>query len=88
MRLAVVGTGLIGASAALAARRAGGFHSILGWDEDPATLELAGERGAIEVAPTLVGALHDADVALVAVPWPSCRPSSAASSPRHRPTAR
>ena len=68
MRLAVVGTGLIGASAALAARRAGGFDSILGWDEDPATLELAGERGAIEVAPTLVDALHDADVALVAVP--------------------
>ena len=68
MRLAVVGTGLIGASAALAARRAGGFDSILGWDEDPATLELAGERGAIEVAPTLADALRDADVALVAVP--------------------
>jgi prephenate dehydrogenase len=40
MRLAIVGTGLIGASAGLAAHRAG-FASVAGWDEDPGVLEVA-----------------------------------------------
>ena len=68
MRLAIVGTGLIGASAALAAGRDAAFGTIIGWDEDPAVLELAVERGAIESAPSLADALADADIALVAVP--------------------
>jgi prephenate dehydrogenase len=67
MRLAVVGTGLIGASAALAARRAG-ISDVTGWDEDPATLDVAVERGEVAVAPSLAASLVDADVALVAVP--------------------
>ncbi|MGH3065340.1 MAG: prephenate dehydrogenase/arogenate dehydrogenase family protein [Gaiellaceae bacterium] len=67
MRLAVVGTGLIGASAGLAARRSEGV-TVLGWDEDPATLEVAAERGAVDPASSLEEALADADVALVAVP--------------------
>ena len=66
MRLAVVGTGLIGASAGLAAKRAG--SSVVGWDEDPATLDVAVERGAVYPAGSLAEALQDADVALVAVP--------------------
>jgi len=67
MRLAVVGTGLIGASAGLAARRAS-LGEVVGWDEDPAALRIAAERGAIEPATSLVEALRAADVALVAVP--------------------
>jgi len=67
MRLAVVGTGLIGASAGLAARRAG-VSSVAGWDEDRAALEIAVERGAVDLADSLADALTDADVALVAVP--------------------
>ena len=67
MRLAVVGTGLIGASAGLAARRSDEV-TVLGWDEDPATLEVAAERGAVDPAGSLDEALVDADVALVAVP--------------------
>jgi prephenate dehydrogenase len=67
MRLAVVGTGLIGASAALAARRAG-VADVVGWDEDPAVLEQAGARGAIDPAPSIANALEGADLALVAVP--------------------
>jgi prephenate dehydrogenase len=66
MRLAVVGTGLIGASAGLAAARAG--VSVAGWDEDPAALDVAAERGAVTPADSLSSALHDADVALAAVP--------------------
>jgi len=68
MRLAVVGTGLIGASAALAARRVGEVESVAGWDEDPEVLKAAAERDAIEPASSLADALDDAELALVAVP--------------------
>ena len=68
MRLAVVGTGLIGASAALAARRSDDGGVVVGWDEDPAVLELAAERGAVDPAGSLAAALDGADLGLVAVP--------------------
>ena len=42
--LAVVGTGLIGTSAALAAQRAG-VARVTGWDADADTLAVAAERG-------------------------------------------
>lgn len=67
MRLAVIGTGLIGASAGLAARRAG-LGEAAGWDEDPAVLEVAAERGAVRPVGSLAEALADAEAALVAVP--------------------
>ena len=53
MRLAVVGTGLIGASAALAARRAGEADAVVGWDEDSEILAAAAERDAVEPAESL-----------------------------------
>jgi prephenate dehydrogenase len=67
MRLAIVGTGLIGASAGLGARAAG-ISDVVGWDEDDDALRVAGERGAVEPATSLGEALADADVAFVAVP--------------------
>jgi prephenate dehydrogenase len=67
VRIAVVGTGLIGASAGLAAARAG-LGEVVGWDEDPAALAVAAGRGAVEPAESLQAALREADVALVAVP--------------------
>jgi len=67
VRLAVVGTGLIGTSAALAARRSG-FSEVRGWDEDAATLDVAVERGAVVAVASLADALADADITLVAVP--------------------
>jgi prephenate dehydrogenase len=72
VRLAIIGTGLIGASAGFAALRAG--SDVIGWDEDPSALEVAAERGAVEPAVSLVEALRDADVALVAVPVASLSP--------------
>jgi prephenate dehydrogenase len=66
MRLAVVGTGLIGASVGLAAQRAG--SDVTGWDDDTSALEVAGERGAVDRATSLDEALHEAEIALVAVP--------------------
>ena len=67
MRLAVVGTGLIGASVGLAARRAE-LGEVVGWDEDSGALEVAADRSAVTAASSLEGALREADVALVAVP--------------------
>jgi prephenate dehydrogenase len=67
MRVAIVGTGLIGASVGLAAKRRG--STVVGFDEDGAAAEVAAERGAVdEVAGTLGEALRDAELAVVAVP--------------------
>ena len=66
-RLAIVGTGLIGASVGLAARRTG-IEDVRGWDPDPAHLATAAERGAVEAQPDLASALAEADLAVVAAP--------------------
>lgn len=66
--VAIVGTGLIGASVGLAARRAG-IAQVRGYDADPAALAAAFDRGALDLAAeSLEEALDDADLALVAVP--------------------
>jgi prephenate dehydrogenase len=65
-RLAIVGTGLIGASIGLDAR-ASGAH-VTGWDPDPEALALAAERGAVKSAGSLMEAVAGADLAVVAAP--------------------
>src|SRR5829696_1866383 len=65
--LAVVGTGLIGASVGLAARRAG-VERVMGWDPDAAHLATAAERGAVDPAPDLASVLAGAELAVVAAP--------------------
>ena len=68
-RLAIVGTGLIGASVALAARRREPAPQVTGFDPDPAAREAALARGAIdEAAGSLDAALAEADLAVVAAP--------------------
>ena len=67
-RLAVVGTGLIGASVGLAAKRAG-VERVLGYDPDEGALGAAAEREAIdEPAASLAEAVAGAELAVVAVP--------------------
>ena len=67
-RLALVGTGLIGASVGLAAKRAGVEH-VSGFDPDGDALGIARERGAVDsAAPSLEEAVGDADLAVVAAP--------------------
>ncbi|MFL5960860.1 MAG: prephenate dehydrogenase/arogenate dehydrogenase family protein [Gaiellaceae bacterium] len=65
-RLAVVGTGLIGTSVALAAARAG--TRCRGFDSDGSMLERAAARGAVEPATSLADAVADAELVVVAVP--------------------
>jgi prephenate dehydrogenase len=67
-RLAIVGTGLIGASVGLAAKQAG-IGSVSAWDSDADALAVAAERGAVdEIAASLAEALAQAELALVATP--------------------
>jgi prephenate dehydrogenase len=66
-RLAIVGTGLIGASVGLAARAAG-VDDVRGWDVDPDALAVAAERGALDPAGSLEEAVGDAELAVVAAP--------------------
>src|SRR5262245_66433202 len=65
--LAIVGTGLIGASVGLAAREAGGW-TVNGWDPDPDALAGAEERGACAGHADLDSVLADATLAVVAAP--------------------
>ena len=67
-RLALVGTGLIGASVGLAAKHVG-VERVVGWDIDPEALRVTAERGAADdVTERLDEALEEADLAIVAVP--------------------
>jgi prephenate dehydrogenase len=66
-RLGIVGTGLIGASVGLAAKRAG-VAQVAGYDFAGEPLEVAQERGAIDEAVAAPAELHDADLVVVAVP--------------------
>src|SRR5579884_2016850 len=64
MRVAVVGTGLMGASVALAARRRG--DDVSGWDPDPAALAAAVARGALDAAASPGEAVAAADLVAAA----------------------
>src|SRR5881296_3084165 len=66
-RLAIVGTGLIGASVGLAAREVG-VGEVRGWDVDPDALAAAGVRGAVDAAGSLAEAVSGASVVVFAAP--------------------
>src|SRR5881275_959188 len=66
MRIAIVGTGLMGASVALAARRRGDV--VVGWDPEPDALAAAVAREAVEPAASLEDAVRDAELVVVAAP--------------------
>jgi prephenate dehydrogenase len=65
--LAIVGTGLIGASVGLAARQAG-VAAVTGWDPDAEALSVAAERGAVEPAGSLPDSVAGAELVVVAAP--------------------
>ena len=68
MRVAIVGTGLIGASIGLAAKSAG-VERVVGFDQDPESLRVANERGALdEQAASVEEAVSGAELAFVATP--------------------
>ncbi len=68
-RVAVVGTGLIGTSIAMAAIRAG--DAVRGYDADPDALARAVERSGLTPAHTLQECVHGATLVFVCTPIPS-----------------
>ena len=68
-RIAIVGTGLLGASAGLALRAAGFKGSIVGWNRGAEGAQIALKSGAIDsIAPDPISAAHEADVTVLSVP--------------------
>jgi prephenate dehydrogenase len=65
-RIAVLGTGLIGTSVALAAARAS--IDVAGWDADPVVADRAAATGALRTAPTLTDAVSAAQLVVVCTP--------------------
>ncbi len=68
-RVAVIGTGLIGASLGLALRRLDDVEEVVGYDADPAELEIAVKRGAVSrAASSAREAAEGVGLAVLAVP--------------------
>jgi prephenate dehydrogenase len=83
-RVAIVGTGLIGTSIAMAAARAG--CTVRGWDIDPGVAARAAARSALTACATSEEAVTDADVVIVCTPIRAVA-SSVASALRASPGA-
>jgi len=68
-KVAIIGTGLIGASLGLALHKTTGLDWIVGWDRQRANARQAKVRGAIdEIAPSLENAIAAAKIIFLAVP--------------------
>lgn len=68
-RIAVIGTGLIGGSFALAVRKHFPSAHLIGWDRDAESLDHAAARGAVqEKASDLAQGVRKADLVYVALP--------------------
>jgi len=85
-RLAVVGTGLIGGSFALAARRAGLVGEVVGFGRRREHLELARSRGVIDRIAVSLAEAADADVILLGAPVGVCAELARGLRP-HAPAA-
>ena len=68
-RITIVGTGLIGASVGLALRASQFPGEIVGWDRNPSQMQIALDRGAIDVATgDPLGAAVSSDIVLLSGP--------------------
>jgi prephenate dehydrogenase len=74
-RIAVLGTGLIGTSIALAAARAS--IDVAGWDADPVVAARAAATGALKTAPNLTDAVSTAQLVVVCTPIAAVAPTVA-----------
>ena len=68
-RIAILGTGLLGASTGLALRSSGFKGSIVGWNRGVEGAQIALKSGAIDsIAPDPISAAREADVTILSVP--------------------
>ena len=69
LHVAIIGTGLVGASLGMALQRQDGVRGVTGWDRDPQQLDTAAQRGALtSTAAGSAEAAAGADVVVLAVP--------------------
>src|SRR6187200_2327358 len=83
-RVAVLGTGLIGTSVAMAAARAG--CRVTGWDLDPDMVARAAALSGLDPRPRLEDTVSDADIVVVATPLGAVA-STVAAALRAAPSA-
>jgi prephenate dehydrogenase len=83
-RIAIVGTGLIGTSIAMASARVG--CDVSGWDVDRDSLGTAAELTALRAAPSFEDAVSGAEIVIVCAPVPTI-PELAARALAAAPTA-
>jgi prephenate dehydrogenase len=83
-KLVIIGVGLIGGSVALAARRSGLVHHIVGVGRNGEALDEAIRLGVIDNAAPVADAVKDADLVLLAIPVGSM-PGVMASITPHLP---
>ena len=77
-RVAVLGLGLIGGSLVRAVRHSG--HDVVGYDPDAATVSAVSASG-FPVAASVAGAVHGADLVVLAMPLPELRGAVEAVAP-------
>ncbi len=84
-RVAVIGTGLIGGSIALALRDRRPDVEVVGFDRDLGQLAVAVERGAVAATASPADAVAQADVVVLAVPTGAVQAALAEVAPALRP---
>jgi prephenate dehydrogenase len=88
MRIAVIGTGLVGASLGLALQRLDGVGTVVGYDRDADELAVAADRAALtETTASAADAAAGADVVFLAVPVSAVGAVAAQAAPAMRPGA-
>ena len=87
-KLALIGCGLMGGSFALALKKAGLVHQVMGYSASESTRQKALALGVIDtIAHSAAGAVQDADLVLVAVPVSATQATFAAMAPALSPQA-
>ena len=82
LRVAIVGTGLVGASLGLAFAKLDAVSEVAGWDTDAEQLRTAVDRGAVtRPADSAEDAVRTADVVVLAVPVSAVGATAAAVGP-------
>ncbi|HVM20575.1 MAG TPA: prephenate dehydrogenase/arogenate dehydrogenase family protein [Egibacteraceae bacterium] len=88
VRVAIVGTGLVGASLGLALRSLSQVDEVTGYDRDDEQLRIAVERGAVSlIAASAADAAARADVVVLAVPVSAIADTAAEVGPVMSPGA-
>ena len=87
-KLALIGCGLMGGSFALALKKAGLVHQVMGYSASEGTRQKALALGVIDtIAHSAAGAVQEADLVLVAVPVSATQATFAAIAPVLSPQA-